>query len=444
MTTYSLFGSGLPAGTAVYSGPFLCGIVFQVTQAGMWFNGYRWRPVTGGDAGPQKFALYALSSNTTGVLIPAATVTSGPLTLNQVNSVNLAAPVPLAIGTVYMATTGWTAVNGFPNTNNVFGSGDPHSAGITNGPLMAYGDDTNGGTNGCPWTSWEQGVFSASLGTDPTLAIPNQGSSSADFGMDVLVSTIGPAAFNGPYQLWPNNPAANAATVADIAVNYIIGTEIDLSQPCSCSAIRYYSPAGVTQLATRAAIWNIATGLEVAAIAAPSWSGAAGSGWLQASFASAPVLPAGKYRVSVYNGNVSIAAWSAKDASTAYWGSGSGANGITWGPISAPPTATAQLCWQYNGSAPESTPPYSNGNQVTGQSPFGQLPSGANTFPQLFVPVLDQNYWVDGLFTPGSGTGSTGGISGATGGAILLGARHIISAATQTASMGSEYVGSGG
>ena len=66
-------------------------------------------------------------------LIPAATVTSGPLTAGQWNYVPLDTPVPLAIGGCYNACTG---LNGsFPVTNSQFGAGDPYGGGITNGPL---------------------------------------------------------------------------------------------------------------------------------------------------------------------------------------------------------------------------------------------------------------------------------------------------------------------
>jgi hypothetical protein len=125
---------------------------------------------------------------------------------------------------------------------------------------------------------------------------------------------------------------------------------------------------------------------------------------VQANFTVPPVIASGNYRASVYNGTVAVAAWSSKDASTAYWATGIGKNGISAGPsfapslITAPALASASLCYEYSGSTPGSTPPYSNGTQEAGQSPFGQLPSGGNTFPQLYVDGLAQNYWIDALF----------------------------------------------
>ena len=84
----------------------------------------------------------------------------------------LATKLPLAIGATYMAATGFS--NGFPDTNNQFGSGQPYAAGIVNGPLTAYSDPS--GSLPSPFKN-DQGVFSVAS-TDPTVAMPIYGSSS--------------------------------------------------------------------------------------------------------------------------------------------------------------------------------------------------------------------------------------------------------------------------
>ena len=109
-------------------------------------------------------------------------------------------------------------------------------------------------------------------------------------------------------------------------------------------------------------------------------------------------LPAGAYRAGVYNANGTGGQWGATDNVSDYWGAGAGLNGITSGPLYAPNLSSASVCWEYNSSDGGATPPYSNGTQTPGQSPFGQLPSGADTFPVLYatgVGGVSQNYWVD-------------------------------------------------
>jgi hypothetical protein len=111
-------------------------------------------------------------------------------------------------------------------------------------------------------------------------------------------------------------------------------------------------------------------------------------------------LVPGKYRVAVYNGAASPAAsWGAKDLN--YWDVGLGSSGITAGPLFAPPLASASQCWEYNSSDGGATPPFSNGTQEAGQSPFSQtVGAGSATNPNLYVDGLAQNYYVDMEVTP--------------------------------------------
>ncbi|HEX5494523.1 MAG TPA: hypothetical protein VFX70_08140 [Mycobacteriales bacterium] len=417
MTTRRLFpATNGPAGPASYSGPFLCGVLFEVTAGGQWFDGYwLWVPGTDGDTVARKFALWCVTGNGQATLIPSATVTSGTLTAGQWNFVPLAEPVQLAIGTVYNACTGWEAVHGFPDSNtgtdaaNCYGTGG-HTAGITNGPLHAYSDIT-GGTSPDPYGN-VQGVFSASLGTDPAVHAPFQGSDSANFWIDIQVDDTAPAGYAGSYRLWPNNVAANVDTVPDSAVNYVLATEFALAEPCTLDAIWYFSPAGTAQLATACDVWSIdgpGTGTRMAGNAAPSWSGAAGSGWISCAFGNA-VLPAGIYKVSVYNSTSPADGWSAKDANSSYWGTGAGGSGITNGPLSAPGVAGASPAYVFDGSGGGNTPPFSDGSGTTepGQCTFAQptVAPGTDQYPYLYVDSLAQNYWVDIEVTPAAAASS--------------------------------------
>jgi hypothetical protein len=455
MATYRLFPSTSgPANAISYSGNFISGMCFTVSQGGCWFQGYWWWVAPGsggspvpGSTGPFKCALWSLKNGSTGTVVSGSVVTSGTLTAGQWNFIPIATPVQLSNGYDPAASTHGSAYvaaigvnSNFIDTNSQFNSGDVYAAGITNGPLVAYSGTT--GSKPAPY-SLHQGVFSVG-GSDPSTILPTTGDSGGDggsnFWVDVQVSTTAPAGYAGSYRLWPGKADANAATTNDSELNYTIATEVTLSTQCTLNNIWYYSPSGSTQLATRCDVWNISTGLSAASITSPSWSGTAGTGWLSAAFTGGTTLPAGDYRVSVYCANGTSGFWGAKDASTSYWATGAGSAGITWGPLSAPSLAAASDCWEYNASDSGATPPYSNGTQEPGQSPFGQLPAGLITFPQLYADGLAQNYWVDLEVTPPQETTSpvTGASAAAavvtaakTGRSLLAG--HASAAGTSTA-----------
>ncbi len=312
-------------------------------------------------------------------MVPGSVATSGPLTAGQWNWLPLSAPLPLAIGTSYNACTGFTG--GFPNTNDQFSPGGPYKAGLVNGPLSAYSDAS--GSLAAPY-GMPQGVF-GTAGTDPSANMATVGSKSANFWMDIQVSDAAPVGYSGSYRLWPNKYDASPMTSGDSAVNYVVGTEVHLSQSCILDKIWYYSPTGTAQLATECGVWDISTHELVAEDKSPSWSGASASGWVSCTFTGV-TLPAGKYKVAVYNGAATPDEWSPKQLN--YWDSGVGRNGITNGPLYAPPLADAATADIYQGSG-----------QEPGQSVFAVGPP--NQYPHLYVDGLAQNYWVDIEVTPG-------------------------------------------
>lgn len=402
MATYRLFPSTTGPSTPVsFGGAFLAGVVAKVTTGGKWLDGYWWWVCpTGQPTAAQKFALWQITGGNSGSLVSGSVVTSAALTAGQWNFVALPSKIPLAIGTAYCACTGFTG--SFPDSDtsgagtgitDSYGTGGGHSAGIVNGPLTAFSD--NNGTVKEPY-GCNQGLF-GTAGSDPSVTMPSLQSNSANFWMDLQVNDSGPALYTGPYRLWPTKTDSNSATVPDAAVDYVIATEFALSQACTLNRIWYYSPAGTAQLATSCDIWSILganSGTKVASNASPSWSGAAGSGWVSCSFTGVTLQP-GSYKVSVFNNAVTPDGWSAKDASTNYWDTGDGAAGITWGPLTAPGLATASLAYKFLGAGGANTPPFSDGSATTerGQCTFAQ--SGTNIYPYLYVDGLAQNYWID-------------------------------------------------
>ncbi len=338
-----------PASPVSYSGSFLSGVGFEVTTGGVWFDGYWWWACPSGQStAPQKFALWQVHSSGVGTVIPAATITSGALTAGQWNYVPLAAPVPLAIGACYNACTGFSG--SFPATDGQFGSGEPYGAGIVNGPLSAFSDQS-GSLKG-PF-SIPQGLFGVA-GTDPTVNMPANGSNSANFWIDLLVTTTAPSGTS--YRLWPNYPVMPGA-IEGSASGYTLATEFQLSKACSLDNIWFYSPSNAGALPTRCAIWNVSSQSVVSGTdnTSPSWTGATGSGWVAAAY-NGVTLPAGDYKVAVFYGGGSE--WF--QVLTGYFGSGgAGANGITSGPLTAPGLANATSpgqctynlgSWAYPGS----------------------------------------------------------------------------------------------
>ena len=131
----------------------------------------------------------------------------------------------------------------------------------------------------------------------------------------------------------------------------------------------------------------------------PSWSGAAGSGWVSCSYTGV-TLPAGDYKVAVLNAAGSPAIWN--PTTNAYWGTGTGVGGITNGPLSAPDTTHA-------------TSP--------GQDTFN---SGATfTYPLTYSsPANGANYWIDLEVVPGGApVSANAGLATGTGAAGAAGRR---------------------
>lgn len=395
------------------------GLSFYVTEGGTWFEGFWYYCCASGQStAPAKFALWSYQlSSTSGKLVPGTTVTSGTLTAGAWNWVPLAKPVQLAIWGVYVAQVGVPANAGYPDTAAQFGSGEPYSGGIQNGPLTAF--SSIGGSNApaggslgqCPWTD---------TGTDPAAVLAGSSIGTNDsIWLDVQISNTPPAGYSGSYRLWPNNYDADIDTKADSAVNYVIGTDLVISEPCVLNAIWYYVPGGMgtsgNQWATSADVWRVSDQVRVATQPSPTWinpwtggvDGQSNTGrWVYTQMPGTVYLQPGEYRVSVYNGNASPNAWGSKRSgywestnpgygpgTSNYQNSPPGQNGITAGPLYAPPPPL---------SSP--TTDYITGQPEPGQSVFAVGPP--NQYPDQYVGPTQpgvawfQNYWVDAEVTP--------------------------------------------
>ena len=431
---YSLFGaSGTditklqqttngPASGISYSGNLIAGLQFYVktsigTQTGLWCYGF-WIWVQNGTnpnpTAPCQCALWQFANLGTGGGPTSAFIAS---VLSQTlvpgwNLILLPTPVELTPNANYIAEV---AVNGnFNDTFNQFGTGDPLN-GITKGPLVPItGANKGWGVNTYP--NQQNGLFST-LGNDPRIQVCSQADSSGDnfsnFWVDVLIGQVlQPPGYSGTYRIWPNwpMPSGGVGVQPDAADPYNIATEFTLSRAVKVQKLWFYSVAGCTGLPTQCAIWTVGGGTTPGTIVAgslnitPAWklpsgaAGSAGAGWLYCDYSASGGfnLPIGTYKVSVYDGAATPTVSTTKLLQ--YWAPGNPGNG-GWinGPITVPDTTHANLAWEYNGSLPGATPPFSNGIQEAGQSTFAQNATngGPMAYPFLYVDGLFQNYLVD-------------------------------------------------
>jgi uncharacterized protein DUF4082 len=180
------------------------------------------------------------------------------------------------------------------------------------------------------------------------------------------------------YTLFGQTGGGGAAT--DIS-SYTMGMQFTLSQNATLTGIWFYSAATATVLPTGCAVY-LMTGAGTGSIVSgsqnnsPSWSGAAGSGWVKCAYASGPTLSTGNtYKVVVLiasQGSPTVT----YSATSHYWDSGAGSGGLTSGIITAPNNAGG------------------DGGQDTFANPSASLAYPASSFNAT-------NYWVDVEVTTG-------------------------------------------
>lgn len=422
MTTRRLFpATNGPSAASAYSGPYQAGVIFEVTAGNQWLDGYWWWVCSAGQqTTPVTAALWQSAGGPVYTLVPASSVTSGTLSATPVggevgghwNYIPLAAPIALSQGVAYTAVIGFQCTAGFPFVASQFGSGQPYSSGITQGPLFAYSDASGSAP---PPASQTQGLFGvgAASSANANANYPTSGSSgSANFFVDVQIDSVAP--LGASYSIWPSQPYPINWVIDDttpLGQVVTVGTEFTLAQPCTLNAIRFYSPPTATSLPTKCAIYSVPGQTIVSGTlnSSPSWSGAAASGWISVPY-SGVTLPAGEYKVAV---SAPAGKFNATTGPN-YWQSpGPGANGIVNGPITAPNNASA-------------TSPGQSSYQVAPDIAFPATNTGPYT------------YWVDIQVTPipvsGSAALSAAASLTATARDVISGAAHLAAGTALSAS----------
>jgi hypothetical protein len=195
--------AGPPASASPQPAGLVNGIAFDVVGQAIALFGYLYWRADATQSASASFALWQITSNSTGIFLGAATTTStSSMVAGQWNYVALPTPFALTSGVTYMAAVGFTGT--FPFNTGVFGGGDRYSAGITNGPLTAFSAPS--GTNPTPFGN-PQCSYTTTGGADPTAQFPNQAFNDENVYVDVVVSPnevvglIGAGAVSASYAL---------------------------------------------------------------------------------------------------------------------------------------------------------------------------------------------------------------------------------------------------
>ena len=134
---------------------------------------------------------------------------------------------------------------------------------------------------------------------------------------------------------------ATGSSVSTDATAQTLGMQFKLSDNATLLSVWFYSAPGATALPTSCLLYQM-TGAGAGSIvpgsqvSSPAWSGPAGSGWVNVSYASGPALTAGTvYKVCVTKDTTSLV----YSGTSHYWDTGAGQNGLTSGIITAPNNA---------------------------------------------------------------------------------------------------------
>lgn len=125
---------------------------------------------------------------------------------------------------------------------------------------------------------------------------------------------------------------ATGTTVADDFGQYTFGMEFTLSANARLTGIWWDSPASSTALPDGCAIYVAVADTQVPGTlnASPTWSGAAGSGWVKCTYPGTVTLNSGtNYKVVVHVTGAEFK----YGATSHYWDTGAGSGGITNGII---------------------------------------------------------------------------------------------------------------
>jgi 3D (Asp-Asp-Asp) domain-containing protein len=160
---------------------------------------------------------------------------------------------------------------------------------------------------------------------------------------------------------------SGSGTLQADATAYTFGVQFTVSvSGATLTGIWFYSAASAAALPTTIALYAV-SGASLVHSETPSWSAAAGTGWVRSAFSAPPSLTAStSYKACAF---FSPAGQNWYSDTANYWSSGAGSGGITSGPLSAP----------------------ANGGGDGGQDTFTQ--SGSLAYPSSSFNA--SNYWVD-------------------------------------------------
>lgn len=138
--------------------------------------------------------------------------------------------------------------------------------------------------------------------------------------------------------------AATGSSIVSDGTSYTMGVQFQVSSSGNTlDAIWFYSATGAGVLPYAITLFGVSGGTTIhseGSVGTPiSWSGAAGSGWVKASFASPPSLTASTAYVAGVTTDAVGSNW--YSATGSYWTSGAGSGGITNAPLSAPSAASS-------------------------------------------------------------------------------------------------------
>lgn len=348
-------GVVLPSAPAAYSGDYSTGLNFVVKGVGgKWLDGYWWYvPYGGQTTAGATFALWQPTSAAAGVLVPNSGVTAGTFTAatsagnaNGWNYVPLATPLQLSQDVAYCAVIAYASTVGFPQQKNVFGSGDTFATGITNSFAYAYGSSNSGAAyevlpQGATAPAWQPQMPYDTGTTNASAVMPTINDSDDILWLDVQLDDTPPTGYTT--RLWPNYPEPYGMLANSVDGEYTLCNEFDISEAVTLLRLWFYSPTSTygpaaTALPTGVGIFDVGGGTVAGSVvSSPSWSGAAGSGWVSVTYSGGLSLPAGNYLPYVtYAGG---SPW--YGTVVGYYTTGEGANGITNGVVSAPSNANA-------------------------------------------------------------------------------------------------------
>lgn len=178
---------------------------------------------------------------------------------------------------------------------------------------------------------------------------------------------------------------ATPATLTTDTGQYAMGVQFTTSQAGTLTGIWFYSAPGAGYLPTSIALYQVIGAGTLIHSETPTWSGAAGSGWVRAGFATPPSLSTStNYKAVIFLGGGS----NAYSSTAHYWDTGPGISGISNGPLSAPNNAGAD----------------------GGQDSFVANPGGM-AYPNTSFNA--SNYWIDPEITVTTGTVNVSDVAGA-------------------------------